>query len=260
MSGFFYNLGRRLGRQAVPAVRKSKWVWDGLTGTEEEALKAEASLGRALAVELRSVTPPVTDPVACSLARDLCGRLAARARNRARVFQCEIVEDSTLNAVALPGGFIFVSNALVELCNGLPEELAFVIGHEMAHVIRGHTWDRMINDTALSLASSITSRAGPLGSWLNQKGFALLRSAHSRDAETEADELGLRLAAAAGFQPEGAIELLQRIGRLSQRPPGPGQYFASHPAPADRIARLWPLVRQLGGGAGDRPSGREVSQ
>src|SRR5206468_7134538 len=62
MSNFFYNLGRQLGRGAIPAIRQSKLVWDDLTGTEEDVLRAERALGNALATELRATTPLSGDP------------------------------------------------------------------------------------------------------------------------------------------------------------------------------------------------------
>ena len=252
MSGFFYNLGRHVGRAAVPTIRKSKWIWDGLTGTEEEALRAEAAFGSALAIELRGATERVNDPQMTALLSDLCARLAACARDKRRAFRCEAIRDDSPNAMALPGGFIFVSHSLVNLCERRPEELAFVIGHEMAHIIREHAWNRMVKEVAskvLSRAVSvIAARAGPLGGWLRDKGMVLLQSAHSQDHEQEADELGLHLVAAAGFAPGGAIALLQRIERLDPQRTGLGQYFASHPPAAERIARLTPLCRRLASG------------
>ncbi|HQZ30061.1 MAG TPA: hypothetical protein PK648_18085, partial [Verrucomicrobiales bacterium] len=62
MSNFFEDLGRKLGRAAVPTYRKSKWIWDGLTGTEEEALQAEKDLGATLAAELRLATDIPVEP------------------------------------------------------------------------------------------------------------------------------------------------------------------------------------------------------
>ena len=245
VSGFFYNLGRHVGRAAVPTIRKSKWIWDGLTGTEEEALRAEAAFGSALAVELRAATEPMRDPQMAALVGDLCRRLSACVKDKRRAFRCEAIRDDSPNAMALPGGFVFVSHSLVELCEHCPDELAFVIGHEMAHIIRGHAWDRMLNQAASRAFSVIAARAGPLGGWLRQKGMVLLQSAHSQDSELEADEQGLRLATAAGFAPGGAIALLQRIERLGLKHAELGQYFASHPPPAERLARLAPLCRQL---------------
>lgn len=245
LSGFFYNLGRKIGREAVPAIRKSKWIWDGLTGTEEEALRAEIAAGSALASELRSISTPVSDPTVATLIEEICRELSSCVRSKGRSFRCEVIRDDVPNAIALPGGVLFFSDTLVELCERQPDELAFVIGHEMAHVIRGHAWNRMLNEAALRVASTVTARAGPVGAWVREKGIVLLRSAHSRDAETEADEFGVRLAAAAGYRAEGAIDLLHRIERHSQLAVQLGHYFASHPPAAERIARLQPLVRQL---------------
>ena len=241
----FYNLGRSVGRVTVPALRKSKWIWDGLTGTEAEALNAEFAMGRSLAAELRATNEMVTDPALTGLVNDLCQRLSARVRDKRRVFQAEIIRHHFPNAVALPGGFVFLSSALVDFCGANADELGFVLGHEMGHIIRGHAWERMFSHAAVKAASVIAARAGPVGQWLQQNGLTMLHSAHSRDCEAEADELGLRLAAAAGFAPQGALALLRRIDQLGPDRANLGQYLASHPAPAERIARLSPLERQL---------------
>ena len=147
MSGFFYNLGRQLGRRVVPAVRKSKWIWDGLTGSEEESLRAERALGASLAAELRATTEALNDLETAQWLNDLCRRLESRVKGTRRGFQCDLIRSDSPNAIALPGGFLFISQSLVELCERNPEELAFVIGHEMAHVIRGHAWNRIFNQT-----------------------------------------------------------------------------------------------------------------
>jgi len=244
VSEFFTNLGRQLGRKAVPAIRKSKWIWDGLAGTEEESLLAEAALGSALANELRAIAEHVDDPGLVNLLDDLCQRLSRCVRDNRRTFRCEVVRDSSPNALALPGGFIFVSDSLLDLCERRPDELAFVIGHEMAHVIRRHVWERMLNEAMLRVASVVTARAGALGGWFRQQGMAVLRSGYSRETEFEADELGLRLAGAARFAPSGTTVFLQRVGWLERTPAELGQYFRSHPPAAERMARLAPLVGQ----------------
>jgi beta-barrel assembly-enhancing protease len=246
MSGLFYNLGRQLGRAAVPVIRKSKWIYDGLTGNEDEALRAEAGLGKTLAAELRAVTRPVSDPEVARLVGDLCRRLSACVHDKRRTFHCEVIRDDQPNAMALPGGYVFVSHSLVELCERSPDELAFVIGHEMGHIVLRHAWDRMLNQAVFRVASIVTARAGVMGDWLRRNGLEVLQSAHARGCELEADEFGLRLATAARFAPGGALTLLQRVERLGTEPGVLGRYFASHPPAADRIARLEPMARQLG--------------
>lgn len=248
VSGLFYNLGRRIGRAAIPAIRKTKWIYDGLAGSEDEALRAETNLGSALAVELRATTHPVSDPTLTPLVTQLCQRLAACVRDPQRTFHCEVIHGEAPNAMALPGGFVFISHSLVELCERRPDELAFVIGHEMGHIIRRHAWDRMLNEALLGVAATVGARVGGLGGWLRQNGRQVLQNAHSRDRELEADEFGLRLAVAACFAPGGAIALLQRIERLGSDPGILGQYFASHPPASERIARLQVIAQRLPAG------------
>jgi len=243
VSGLFYNIGRQIGRAAVPVIRKTKWIYDGLAGDEEQALRAEKAMGSALAAEFRAVAQPVNDSEVVALVGGLSERLSACVRDKRRTFHCEVVQGDSRNAVALPGGFIFMSRSLVDLCERRPDELAFVIGHEMAHVIRRHAWDRMVNQAIVRAASVVTARAGVLGGWLRKGGLELLQNAHARNSELEADELGLRLAIAARFAPDGAIALLRRIERLGTDPSILGQYFASHPPASERIARLEPLTR-----------------
>ncbi len=248
VSGFFYNLGRQLGHKAVPAMRKSKWIWDGLAGTEEEALRAEGALGADMAAELRASLVASPDEDLSVILTEVCRRLGACVRDKRRTFHCDLFVDRFPNAMALPGGFIFLSDSLASLCERAPDELAFVLGHEMAHVIRGHAWDRMLNEAVLKAASVATARVGQLGAWLHPQGLALLRSAHSREQEFEADELGLRLSAAAGYAPEGALNTLQRIERFGPNPVGLGHYLSSHPPASERIAGLQRVRRTLADG------------
>lgn len=244
MSGFFYNLGRHLGHKAVPAIRKSKWIWDGLAGDEAEALRAEVALGANMAAELRTTFAMAPEQEGQAL-REICARLGACVRDQRRSFCCEVFRDRFANAMALPGGFIFISDSLVVLCERRPDALGFVLGHEMAHVIRRHAWDRMLNEAVLRAASLATARVGQVGAWLQQQGLKLLGSAHSREQELEADELGLRLAGAAGLGLEGAMSILRRLQGFGPNPIGMGQYLASHPPAAERIAALQPIARRL---------------
>lgn len=248
MGGLFYNLGRRLGRATVPTIRKSKWAWQHLTGNEEEVISAERSFGSALAVEMRATAPPARDPTVRSQVAEICTNLHRGVTDKRRTFQAEAVQLDPPNAMALPGGFIFVSESLVEFCGRQSSELAFVIGHEMAHILRGHAWDRMMNQAATRVASAVTLRAGPLGQWLRQTGLGMMQSAFARDAEVEADVLGLRLAAAGGYFPGGAVTLLRRLEKRGEEVDGLGAYFASHPPASERLAALVPVARKLQGG------------
>jgi predicted Zn-dependent protease len=238
MSSFFEELGRKLGRAAVPTFQKTKWVWDGLTGTEEEALQAEKELGTTLAAELRQTIEIIDDPLWLSRIRGLCNRLQESVGQPEFQYHCELMQAEHPAAIALPGGYLFVSRSLIDFCEGKPDELAFVVAHETAHLIRRHTWDRMVQQSALRAASFVTRRAGFLASWLQSQGLPLLRNAHSQESEFDADKDGIGLARAAGYDPNGAISFLKRIEQLGTDPEVLGEYLASHPAPAERLSRL----------------------
>lgn len=242
MSSLFYNLGRGLGRATLPAVQKVRWGWNSLLGSEDDRIRAEKGFGRTLAMEFRAKAEGHADPADAALVSGLCQQLAARVKNKLLSFSAEVVRLPEPTALALPGGFVFVSLPLLDLCQRYPDELAFVLGHEMAHVIRGHAADRMLHDSALNLAARVAGRAGPLGTWLRGTGLQMLASAYSQDCEFEADELGSRLADAAGYPPLASVRLFQRLQALHQNQTPLGQYFSSHPTPAERIAqmgRLW---------------------
>jgi predicted Zn-dependent protease len=237
MSGLFFELGRKLGRATIPAARKGKWVWTSLAGTEAEAIRAETKLGRAMAAEMRLGLGASDNPGDAELVREICRRLSARVHNKVRSFQAEVIRTGSPTALALPGGFIFVDVWLLNLCERQADEVAFVVGHEMAHVIRGHAFDRFITQVGLDVVSSLLSR-GALSPWLRQTGLRLLQSSYSQDNELEADELGLRLAQAAGYHPAGALRLLARLGQRQGASQAPADWLASHPPAPQRAANL----------------------
>lgn len=240
MSDLFFQLGRRVGRRVVPALRKSTWVWQSLTGNEADSIRAETEFGRALATELRLKVGTSHDTDDIALVRDIAGKLTAKLRNRERTFRIDIARVQDCSAIALPGGFVFVNTGLLDFCQRDPPELAFVIGHEMGHIVRGHALERMLSRIGVEGLSAVLSR-GLLNPMLRETGIQWLESAHSRQAEREADEFGVRIAKAAGFDPSAALRLFQRLQERRNNQEGIGDYFASHPPEAERIANIRPL-------------------
>ena len=238
MAGFL----RKLGQRAGPRARKVQWLWQSLTGSEADAIRAEHAVGRDMAAEVRRQMPPDPDAQAAGLVADIGARLARCVTNRLRTFQAEVVLAEAPNAFALPGGFVFVTRPLVDLCEGAPDEIAFVLGHEMAHVIRGHAIDRVLASSATVLAARAVPGPGAAAAWLRHVGVRYLEGAYSRGRELDADELGVRLADAAGYGRAGAQRLLQRLAGLHEAAGdgalGLGPYFASHPPAAERIRHV----------------------
>jgi predicted Zn-dependent protease len=230
----------RLGRLAGGKARKVKWMWSALTGNESDAIEAEYGVGRDMAAVVREQHPPARDTGLQTALDETGARLAAVVRNKQHRFEIGVVTDDQPTAYALPGGFIFVTRSLTELCERNPDELAFVVAHEMAHVIRRHAINRVLRQTAYAAASMLAPGRGAIAPWLRRVGLDWLERAYSREQEFEADALGGLLTGAAGFDPAGAVRLLERFQHLDGSAPteGLGAYLSTHPPVGDRISRL----------------------
>ena len=236
----------RLGRVAASKTRKIKWMWSSLTGDESEAISAEYGVGREMAAVVREQSNESIDPVLCQLLDQVTLKLASVVRNKLHRFKVDLVCDQSPTAYALPGGFIFITQSLTELCRRDQDEVAFVIAHEIAHVVRRHAINRVLRQTAYSAASMLVPGRGTVAPWLRQVGVRWLERAYSHDQEYEADALGCLLMRSAGFDPQGATRLLHRLLDLDQSTPAPrlGVYFSTHPPVQDRIARLQHRLRE----------------
>jgi predicted Zn-dependent protease len=242
VSGLFYNLGKKVG----PKVRKAKWLWQSIVGSEADAIKVEHEVGQDLAREIRRQLELELEPQAEQMLNEVGNRLAACVANKSRKFSFEILKGVEPNAFALPGGFIFVTRSLMELCRWNQNEIAFILGHEMGHVMRGHAMSRIISNSAIATASRAAPVRGVLSGWLRKVGVQFLESAYSQDLESEADKLGVRLVAAAGYDAGACVQLLSRLDALS-KPDSQfdlGSYFSSHPSFKIRIQNINRLLRK----------------
>ncbi len=233
MAGFFYNLGRALG----PKVRKANWVFRSLTGTETEAIQAEYEVGRDLAATVSQQLQADLDPAVERTLQDIGTRLAGCLKNKRWRFSFRGVSSPQINAFALPGGFVFLTRPLLHFCQWNRDEMAFVLAHEMAHVLRGHAIERLIANSVISAAVGRWGVSSPLMRLpLGNLVISLLQQGYSQDQEFEADQFGIRLTAAAGFDAAAALQLLARLRHLTGDPSA--QYFSSHPPVDVRIQRI----------------------
>ena len=115
----------------------------------------------------------------------------------------------------------------------------------MAHVIRRHAIDRILSQKALSMASLATPTGRAIAPWLRSVGMQWLEKAYSREQEYEADILGSRLAQVTGFDPHGALRMLERFRSLegSSDPIGLGAYLSTHPPINDRQQHIREQLR-----------------
>ena len=231
-----YLLGRLAGKQ----FRKAQWVWQSVTGSEEDAIRAEQEVGRDMAAAVREQARGPAPPEIQSLLEEITAALADRVRNEVHRFEVSALAGDQPTAFALPGGFIFVAPVLADLAGRDRDELAFVIAHEMAHVIRRHAIDRLLGQKVITAATLATPATRSLAPWVRQVGLQWLEKAYSREQEFEADELGGRLMRAAGFDPLGAVRVLEKLGDIDagSDPAGLGAYLSTHPPIDARIGEL----------------------
>lgn len=167
-------------------------------------------------------------------------------------WEVHVVDDSSVNAWCMPGGKMAVYTGLISTLKPTDAELAAVIGHEIAHALREHSREQVSQQMAtgigLSVLSAITGvqATSDLGAQLTNVMFTL---PNSRTHETEADRIGVELAARAGYDPRAAVSLWQKMGALegSRQP----ELLSTHPSPDSRIAdlklaaeRVMPLYNQ----------------
>lgn len=247
--GWFYRIGRSVG----PKLRKGQWYWNSLTGSEADAIEAEQHVGRDLHEEVVLQAGRAGTPAEIKWVEETGQRLASCVRNKQRRFHWTILAGESPNAFALPGGFVYITPGLLELMGRDPDELAFVLGHEMGHVIKQHPMERIMNDTALSaVARAMPAAGGAAGRWLQGSAMQLLQCAYSQENELLADRFGIKLAAAAGYEPSAGARLFERLSDREGRPSQIvlAEYFSSHPPLDVRIAELRKFVPVYGRDAG----------
>jgi predicted Zn-dependent protease len=154
-------------------------------------------------------------------------------------WEVNLIRSNQINAFCMPGGKIAVFTGIIGQLRLTDDELAMVIGHEMAHALREHARERIAKNAATSIGADIISQVlglGDLGQTLTGYGAQLLSLRFSRGDESEADLVGMEIAARAGYDPRAAISLWQKMGRASKN--APPEWLSSHPSGASRLAEL----------------------
>ena len=201
-----------------------------------------ASMGTAAYQEMKQQTPISGDPGINAYVNCVTDAILAQVPGNTD-WEVTVFDDEAVNAFALPGGKIGVYTGLLKVADG-PDQLAAVIGHEIAHVIADHGNARIsaqyAAQTGLQLAQVVAGAESAQKSQLwgllglgAQVGILL---PYGRGQESEADVLGLRYMARAGFNPEASIQLWQNMGR--QGGGAPPEFLSTHPSHATRINTL----------------------
>ncbi|HUG52497.1 MAG TPA: M48 family metallopeptidase [Vicinamibacteria bacterium] len=228
----------------------------------------DVQMGQQAAAEAERQLPMLRDGSVEGYVNAIVRRLAAGAPGPKFPYQAKVVNAADINAFALPGGYIYLNRGLIEAARS-ESELAAVIAHEMAHVAERHGTEQATKaygaQAGVSLLGQILGgrdgRVGVAEQVVGSLGINALFLKFSRDAENEADRVGLEMLARAGYDPMAMasfFELLQEQHR--RNPSSVEQFFSSHPSPANRAAKVRALAQDMGRGRGTRVGNLQTAQ
>ena len=217
-----------------------------------ESKKAYLSTVSELDAENKLVDDPrLADKVATITGRLVTEAIAMYPKSADWEWSVAIIDDpETVNAWCMAGGRMAVYTGLFEKLKLTDDEFAQIMGHEISHALANHTAERMSRAMATTLgviavgAASDHTGAAMMGAAAAAK--VALELPNSRTAESEADRIGIELATRAGYDPDAAATLWQKMAKVGGN--GPPEFMSTHPAPANREAALTaaaPEMRQL---------------
>jgi len=213
------------------------------------SVEKEMALGKQLEVEVLRQAKVNDDPLISEFV-NRTGQNLARNSDAKVPFTFHVIEDQTPNAFALPGGFVFVNTGLIKIA-AEEDEFAGALAHEIAHVAARHM---TCHATKAELAGLLSLPLGAvLGGWggvAARQGAGLgmesMLMRFSRADESEADFLGVQYMYAAGYDPNGAISILEKLDALQKKQPGAAaRIFATHPMDATRIEKTQQEIERI---------------
>ncbi|HFD79175.1 MAG TPA: M48 family peptidase [Gammaproteobacteria bacterium] len=193
------------------------------------------------------------DPALTARVRRITERLIAQAirmrpDTRNWDWSIKVIDDpKVVNAWCMAGGKMAVYTGLIDKVKPTDDELAQVLGHEIAHALANHQAEKMSVAMATSLGvaavGATSKRPGLAMSGAALAAALAIKLPNSRTAESEADRIGIELAAKAGYDPRAAISLWDKMEKVSGN--GPPEFLSTHPAPENRKRELARLVPQM---------------
>ena len=207
-------------------------------------------MGAEYSAQINAQLPIVQDAEINRYLNVLGDSIANLADERGLDYQFYIVNDASVNAFAVPGGFIYVNRGLVDRTQNL-SQLAGVLGHEIGHVIERHSVEQMQKmqqaQIGVSLACILTKicQNQATGALIDVAGTAVFAK-FSRDDEREADQVGIRYVARAGIDPRGIPAMFRVLMEERKRQPAAVEgWFSTHPLEEERIQETEAAIRQI---------------
>lgn len=244
-----------VARRCLPAIALAAAVACGGSGSVSES--EERELGAYQAAYIDSVAPLISDSIITGYVAALTRSMASRTSRADLDWRVKVVNTSLVNAMALPGGFLYVTRSLIEQSDSL-DELAGVMAHEIGHVVRRHSVKQMHEkkkqDVALLMLCTLTRACSTVGGAIAvQVGADAATAQYSQQDESEADSMAVVITSQAGIDPDGLPVFLQKmLEQRSEQPTPLDAFFASHPTDERRISAVRRQIAALGELAGRR--------
>jgi predicted Zn-dependent protease len=243
------NSGKPLSKNEDPTLIGKRNINGGIIAKMSGSLEKEVALGRQIAAEIDKENKFIDDPVITEYVNRVGQNLVIHSDAKVP-FTIKVVDSDEVNAFALPGGFFYVNKGLI-LAADNEAELAGVMAHEIAHVAARHAVENQTKASLLeygALAGSIFLGGIPGLIFQNTAGLGLLASfmKFNRNAEAEADKLGVQYLYAAGYDPSGLATMFEKLAAKNKKKPGfIAKAFSTHPQPPDRRDATLALVARF---------------
>ncbi len=213
----------------------------------------EIEIGRQLAARLLGAIPLVRDRNSQVYVNQVGTWLAQQSERPGLPWHFGILDSAAVNAFATPGGFVFVTRGLLSRMTS-EAELAGVLGHEIAHVLRRHHLEAIRSqaqrELAVNVASALADQQSQLMDVLVSSGMSLYAKGLDRDDEYEADRMGVVIAARAGYNPYGLPVILMSLAEADSSDGDMALFTSTHPSATSRLDRIEALM--INGGLADR--------
>jgi predicted Zn-dependent protease len=229
------------------------------TGMDE---KEEIAVGREVAGRMLGAAPLVADPELQAYVNRVGRWIAAQTERPDLPWHFGVIDSPAINAFAAPGGYVLITRGLYEILDS-EAQLAGVLGHEIGHVVQRHHITVLQKSAAISAGAQLAQardRSQLVGNLIGT-GAEIFARGLDKSAEFEADQIGVVLAARAGYSPYGLVEVLHKLSARGAGDASLALLFRTHPHPGERLTEigqvLAPRVAQLP--AGQEPALRAVN-
>lgn len=245
------------GTEAAPAKSENNPLAD--INWKSPSRDEEIKLGREIAGNLLGAAPLVNNPALQQYVNRVGRWVASQSERSDLPWHFGVIDSDDINAFAAPGGYVLITKGLYKRLQN-EAQLAGVLGHEIAHIVQKHQLKVLQKQQLLNLGAGLLSGKVAKGNQTIEKvigsGAEISARSLDKDAEYEADRMGLILAARAGYDPYGLPEVLSGLEDISPSDGSIALLFKTHPSPSERLTALGAATAN----AGNLPNGKTLEK